>query len=158
MNKSFLEKIIYFYFPAILWMGLIFYLSSIPSLKSGVEDLSAEIIIRKSAHILEFAVLAFLFWRIAHIGENLDRKRAFGTAFIMAVAFAVSDEVHQGFINDRSGQIIDVIIDVGGVVFSLSLIDIVYFQEKMKKKIYFLALAGVIILLIVLSMVLSVKT
>jgi VanZ family protein len=156
MNKSFLKKIFYFYFPVVFWMGLIFYLSSIPSLKSGVSNLSAEIIIRKSAHIIEFAVLAFLFWRIFYFGEGLDRRRAYWVAFIASAVFAVSDEVHQRFINERSGRIIDVIVDVGGAVFSLLLIDIVYFQDRTKKKIYFLALVGMVILLVVLLMVLSV--
>ncbi len=72
--------------------------------------------IRKLAHMTEYAVLAVLL--ALHLGcyafglKNL-RLRLFLT-WLIAAAYAAADEVHQLFVDGRSGSFVDVCIDSAG--------------------------------------------
>ena len=68
------------------------------------------ILIVKGWHFTEYAVLAMLLQRW------LSRPLL---AFLIAVAFAASDEFHQTFVPDRGGNIVDVTIDVAGALTGL---------------------------------------
>lgn len=118
--------------PAALWMGVIYRASATPGLKSvplvqrlGLlpADLAPEVgrllelLIRKSAHVATYAVLALLLaWALAGL---LERGRALRLAFLLSLLYAASDEYHQSFVPDRSGNWIDVLIDTGGVCLGL---------------------------------------
>jgi VanZ family protein len=93
--------------PVVAWAALIFTLSSVPSLGTGLG--TWDTILRKCAHVTEYAVLAFLL------------RRALSTpwAFVAAVAYAASDEVHQTFVRGRHGAPRDVLIDSIGIVIGL---------------------------------------
>lgn len=91
--------------PVALWAGLIFTLSSIPSLDTGLG--TWDIVLRKLAHVAEFAVLGALVYRA------LKREPA---AIAFASLYAVSDEVHQSFVSGRQGSPVDWIIDTAGAV------------------------------------------
>jgi len=93
--------------PILLWAGLIFTLSSIPSLHSGLG--TWDLILRKCAHITEYAILAFLL------------RRALSTPWAAATAFlyACSDEFHQSFVVGREGRPRDVAIDSLGIAIGL---------------------------------------
>ena len=93
--------------PIVLWAGLIFTLSSIPSLHSGLG--TWDLILRKCAHVTEYAILAFLL------------RRALATPWAAAAAFlyACSDEYHQSFVVGREGRPRDVAIDSIGIVIGL---------------------------------------
>jgi VanZ family protein len=91
--------------PVLAWAALIFALSAIPSLSSGLGGW--DLVLRKAAHITEFAILGALL------------VRALGTAapaFVVSVAYAASDEWHQSFVRGREGRPLDVAIDVVGVL------------------------------------------
>ena len=94
--------------PVVLWAGLIFALSSIPSLGTdlGVWDT----ILRKGAHMTEYAILALLLFRA--LGSELP-------AFLFGLAYAVSDEIHQLFVSGRHGSPVDVAIDAAGLLLGL---------------------------------------
>lgn len=104
MNK-FLKN----WLPVFLWAGLIFYLSAQPSLKSGMAW-PYDFILRKGAHITEFAVL-FLFLLRAIGSHNFSPKKALFWAFTLAILYAISDEFHQLFVSGRFGAPSDVAID-----------------------------------------------
>jgi VanZ family protein len=90
--------------PVVVWAGLIFVLSSIPDLGTGLGGW--DLVLRKIAHAAEFAVLGFLLVR-ALGGE--------WAALALGIAYAVSDEVHQHFVPGRLGSPVDVAIDAAGV-------------------------------------------
>ena len=136
-------------------MGVIFYLSAVPMLRSGTEKIALEIFLRKSAHIFEFMVLAFLLWRIAYKGEGFTRKHSQLFAFILVLLYAVSDEIHQMFIENRAGKVIDVIIDTLGGSFIILLIGIKSAKKALPKKITILILTGLIIVLIISLMMIK---
>jgi len=94
------------YGPPLALMGLIFFLSDQPGLKSGLGV--ADLIGRKLLHAATFGTL-FLLWLRAL------RWRAPGWAAAIAFVYAISDEFHQHFIPDRVGSPIDVAIDAVGI-------------------------------------------
>lgn len=98
-----------FRIATVLWMGLIFYLSTIPDLKSSLPSV-LDLVARKAAHFLEFGVL-FLLARESFGGPSRNVLAA-----VLAVAYAISDEYHQGFVAGRSPSPIDVLIDSAGVL------------------------------------------
>jgi VanZ family protein len=90
--------------PVVVWAGLIFVLSSIPDLGTGLGGW--DLVLRKIAHAAEFAVLGFLLVR-ALGGE--------WASLALGIGYAVSDEVHQHFVPGRLGSPLDVAIDAVGV-------------------------------------------
>jgi VanZ family protein len=97
--------------PVLVWAGVIFAFSSIPSLNSGLG--TWDYVLRKGAHMTEYAILAVLL------------VRATGScvwAFAVAVAYAGSDEFHQTFVRGRHGSPIDVGIDAVGALIGLTVL------------------------------------
>jgi VanZ family protein len=94
--------------PVVVWAGVIFAFSSIPSLSTylGIWDL----ILRKGAHMTEYAILAALLRRATG---------SYGWAFVLAVAYAASDEFHQTFVRGRHDSPIDAGIDAIGATIGL---------------------------------------
>jgi len=90
--------------PVVAWAGLIFALSSIPDLGTGLGGW--DLLLRKLAHAAEFAVLGALLLRA------IDRA---GGAFALGALYAVSDELHQVLVPGRMGSPLDVAIDTVGV-------------------------------------------
>lgn len=73
-------------------------------------------IIRKIAHISEFALLALcLFYGFY---KTCDKPYLY--SFIFSLLYACSDEFHQFFIKGRNCSIFDVCIDSIGIIFMLS--------------------------------------
>ena len=119
MSNSKTINIIKLWLPVFIWCAVIYYLSSIPSLKS---DLSGQwdFVFRKIAHITEYAVLTFLFFRAS--SKNLNFRRAIYYATLFSITFALTDEYHQLFVFGRQGNLGDVLIDSLGVFFATFLI------------------------------------
>jgi VanZ family protein len=130
-----------YWLPVLLWMSVIFGFSTDagatrntsrfigPFLRWLHPEVSDEtihavqLVIRKLAHLTEYAVLAVLFWRARRKPIRGDAGPwrwvdAF-VAFGLAVLFAVSDEWHQSFVPSRQGQVTDVLIDSGGAALGL---------------------------------------
>ena len=96
--------------PVVLWAAVIFALSSVPSLSSGLGGW--DYALRKCAHTTEYAVLAYL------LARALGRE---APAFVAGVLYAVSDELHQSFVRGRHASPVDVAIDSVGLVIGLVL-------------------------------------
>lgn len=132
-----------YYFPAILWMGVIFYFSSVPDIKMGSDSLLWEILWRKAAHIGEYIILAWLIFRIIHLGHNYERRDSFIIAILVIGAYAVSDELHQTFVAGRTGKAIDVAVDVLGGTLGLETISFFYGNGLRAKKVLFMAILSI---------------
>jgi VanZ family protein len=92
----------------VLWAGVIFALSSIPSLSTGLGVWDE--VLRKGAHLIEYAILGILLFRA------LERELP---AFLLGVAYAITDEVHQHFVQGRHASPFDVAFDAAGVALGL---------------------------------------
>ncbi len=67
-------------------------------------------LVRKAAHLCEYALLAGLIWLLM---RAYGRERRW-LAVLLAVLYAVTDEVHQAFVPGRTGLARDVLIDAVG--------------------------------------------
>jgi VanZ family protein len=90
-----------------------------------------EFIMRKCAHIAEYAVLAVL-WLLL-INETTElRKYNFLISPFMVILYASSDEWHQSFIAGRTGHPIDVAVDCVGLL--VAIIIIIILNRKNRNK------------------------
>jgi VanZ family protein len=96
--------------PVVVWAALIFALSSVPSLSTGLG--LWDTILRKGAHAVEYAVLGALLLR-TRIGWR--------AALAVGIAYAASDEVHQRFVRGRHASPVDVGIDSIGLAIGILL-------------------------------------
>ncbi|MEX1357159.1 MAG: VanZ family protein [Gaiellaceae bacterium] len=98
-----LRRVASAWLPVVAWAGVIFAVSSIPALGTGLGVW--DLVLRKLAHIAEYAVLGLL----------LARAAAVLPAFALGLAYAVTDEVHQAFVAGRQGGARDVAGDARGL-------------------------------------------
>lgn len=133
--KSFLK----YWLPLLIWFGVIFLASTdlmsaqhtsrfiVPFLRWLKPDISPEtlasihIIIRKCAHIGEYAILALLLFRTAIFMTNLKRSMLilYASVWIVCSLVAVTDEFHQTFVISRGPSVRDVMIDSVGAILGL---------------------------------------
>jgi VanZ family protein len=102
------SRTISLWLPVVAWAAVIFALSAIPSLSSGLGEW--DYVLRKCAHMTEYAVLAALLYRA------LEREVP---ALLGAVAYAATDEFHQHFVHGRHASVVDVGIDAVGAMIGL---------------------------------------
>jgi VanZ family protein len=96
--------------PPLVLMAVIFFLSAQPSLDSGLG--AADLVGRKLVHFAIYGLLCFLWWRA--FATVTGSGRAALAALLVASAYAVTDEVHQSFVEGRSGTVLDWAIDAAG--------------------------------------------
>ena len=131
-----------YWVPLVLWMAVIFWASSdsdsgrrgsrllgpllrwmMPGVPSATID-EVIFLVRKLAHLSEYAVLAMLACRLFGIwpGPSDPRRpsRPFFLAWGFCVLYAVSDEWHQSFVPTRVGSVWDVVIDAAGAGLGLA--------------------------------------
>lgn len=106
--------------------------------------------IRKTAHASEYACLAISLvitcwqlhaWRCDKkaVMPSLGRRVALVgvAAFVIAVLYACSDEIHQLFIDGRAGQVADVLVDASGAAIGCLLMCLVmhaFLKRRLAKR------------------------
>ena len=123
-----------YWLPLLIWLGLIFVGStSVMSaehtsryigpfllwLKPGMSATAIWtilVVVRKCAHVIEYAVLALLLWRALRSVPTLRTRTfvVFGAVLLGCALVAASDEFHQTFVKSRTPSVRDVLLDVGG--------------------------------------------
>ena len=142
VSKSAIPSSVSRWAPVLVWMAGIFYFSSRPDPLGFLPSSGDGIDISKLAHIGEYAGLATLLYRALTGGQKADRdtehparhnphtpgsdpppgRRAFALSFALALAYAVSDELHQNLVPGRGGKLADVGYDAAGMAAALGLI------------------------------------
>lgn len=109
-------KIIWYWFPPLLLMGIIFYLSSRPTVQVASEDI-INFIFYKTIHLIVYSSLYFLWFRAVNSlsKTKLTLKQKLWYPFFISVLYGISDEIHQTFVPTRTGTVRDVIIDTIGI-------------------------------------------
>jgi len=115
MSGNAMKKFIIYWLPPILWASVIFYLSGVPNLNSGLQ-IFWDVFWRKLAHAAEFGILNLLFWRALYYGENAGIKKALVWSLVFTMLYAVSDELHQYFVPLRQCRWQDVMQDSLGAI------------------------------------------
>ena len=81
------------------------------------------IIVRKCAHLAEYALLALLLWRALRKPPKPDapawRWSEAGLVLALVGLYAATDELHQAFVPSRQGCVTDVLIDTSGAALAL---------------------------------------
>lgn len=109
-----------YWLPVLAWMSVILWFSSQSNLPHAQDPL-LEIIVKKSAHAGEYAILGLLLVRAFAQGAIATPRRAVAFAWIVALLYAASDEFHQSFTPGRTPSPVDVLIDTSGVTIALFL-------------------------------------
>ncbi|MEP7133901.1 MAG: VanZ family protein [Chloroflexota bacterium] len=97
-------KKIWKWIPALLVMGVIFWFSSQPDDKLPNFNW-ADVIVKKSGHMIEYGILAFSYW----YALGMDKKKRW-LAWLFAILYALTDEYHQSFVSGRHPSLLDVFI------------------------------------------------
>jgi VanZ family protein len=135
------------YAPLIIWMAFISFASSnefsaantsrfvrplllwlFPNITEEGIGL-AHFLIRKAAHITEYAVLGWLAAR-AFTGSSREflRQKWFFAGLVLIALHALLDEFHQSFVPSRTGSLYDSCIDIVGGLIGLT--GFSYFQAR----------------------------
>ncbi|HCR36426.1 hypothetical protein A2130_02115 [Candidatus Woesebacteria bacterium GWC2_33_12] len=120
------KDVLKYWLPPILWGLVIFSFSSL-QVGSSSEIYWKDFVVKKTAHVVEYAILAILLYR-AMVGSDMDKKKALIISIIIAGLYGLTDEIHQSFTPGREPRIRDVAIDT----FGASLGSVIYkkWQEK----------------------------
>lgn len=145
-NTADSKKRFLYLIPVIIWMVFIFYMSGKTGQESSgqsgkislfitnllekvrqdpiqemqnLQDI-LELVIRKTAHMTEYAIL-FLLSYLAMVKISMSQSRFYNRsiAVLISLLYACSDEMHQLLVPGRSGRMIDVGIDMAGVLIVL---------------------------------------
>ena len=126
-----------YWLPPLSWMALIWSVSSdvgSPDRSAGLFAWVASVlvpwvtpaqialvhlVVRKFGHVVEYAILAALWFRTLYAGRRLPSASSALTALAISVSWAIVDEVHQSFVPSRNASSLDVILDSTGATLVL---------------------------------------
>ncbi len=91
--------------------------------------------VRKIAHFSEYAIGGILFISLFLTYDWTNKKRV-TISILLGIWYAILDEIHQLFVPERSGNVIDVLIDSLGICFGVCFVMIIYkiYKKCHKKK------------------------
>ncbi|HWP43240.1 MAG TPA: VanZ family protein [Blastocatellia bacterium] len=140
-RRSLAARLVRYWAPVLLMIGLMYWFSSdsfsgdrtqsaldsiLSWLFSGLSRSTvktANFVVRKSAHFIEYCLLTALLYR-AFRQDNLPRWHwrwaLYSLAIVVALAFM--DEYHQSLTISREGSIYDSLLDISGGLFAVALI------------------------------------
>jgi VanZ family protein len=91
-----------------------------------------DFVVKKTAHVIEYGILATLIYR-ALINSNVSNKKAMLYSVALAFLYGATDEFHQSFTPGRGPKFTDVLIDTFGA--SLFIFGIIANIKKMPENI-----------------------
>jgi VanZ family protein len=104
--------------PVIGWAVLIYVLSDQPRLPQAPMPL-LDVLLKKAGHLTEYAIFAVLLYRALGGYCGTSPRLHLALAWTLAVAYAVSDELHQAHVPGRTAASTDVVIDAFGALVGL---------------------------------------
>ncbi|HOK53797.1 MAG TPA: VanZ family protein [Armatimonadota bacterium] len=126
-------RTILLWLPAVMWMTVIFVLSSFSSLPTPPGFIGVD----KLEHYTAYGIMSILVF-VAMRGTRPDwsiLKVAVAVVVISAV-YGITDEIHQSFVPDRQAEVLDWISDVLGAITGAGLASIVTCMRKGKTTDY----------------------
>ena len=93
----------------------------------------SEVIVRKLAHLTIYTLVG-IFIMSFMCTYNIKMKVQFGTSLLVGLIYAITDEIHQSFVPERGPSVIDVCIDLCGVLLGICIVIlIITIYNKIKK-------------------------
>lgn len=89
-----------------------------------------DFIVRKAAHILEYAALGFF---AGGAFLSTFKKNTVLFQILSCTAYACSDEIHQYFVQGRSCQLRDVLIDLIGIIIGVCMVNFIDYMLRGQK-------------------------
>jgi VanZ family protein len=134
-----MKRFLKYWLPLLIWLGVIVLGSTdlmsaehtsrfiVPFLRWLKPEISPETIaaihfvVRKFAHLGEYAVLALLLFRAVVCVANLTWSLWLlcVSVWIACVVLATTDEFHQSFVKSRTASVRDVMVDGAGAILGL---------------------------------------
>ena len=111
-KETITKKVLKYWLPVVIWSLVIFYFSSLPTAPI-TKVYWREFVIKKSAHVVEYAIYATLMYR-ALKESGVDKKEAGVYSVILAFIYGISDEFHQSFTPGRDPRLRDIFFDTMG--------------------------------------------
>jgi VanZ family protein len=135
---------LYYFGPVLLWMAVIFVMSSragstqhsvtlvekivhwvSPTFRQTLTPYQIDCLdygFRKTCHVTEYAILALLLLRGLNRGRARTSLSVAAAALAVSALYAASDEFHQRFVPLRTPSVEDVMIDTSGAVAALVIV------------------------------------
>ena len=108
-----IRRRIKYWLPTLAWAILIFSFSSQPTLTTS-QIYWQDFVVKKSAHLFVYAVLAVLIYRSLKLSTHCSRLYLLLFTVTITILYAVTDEFHQTFTLGREPTLRDVLIDIAG--------------------------------------------
>ena len=121
MSKKSHWKIALYWFALFAWSGLIWYVSSrptVPGPSTGTDV--GNFLIRQGGHLVLHAVLALLAWRAAML--SWSNRIGLVVAWSLSIPHAILDELYQNRLPGRDANLEDVAYNLVGVVAALFMV------------------------------------
>lgn len=125
MDLSFLE-------PFVGWVSFTYNNSMVSVGSLGIEGF-IEFFIRKGAHVTVFFLLLCLFHVAIRKSSILSVPVSLLFSFLLTVAYAILDEVHQGFTPNRTPYVGDVFLDSFGAFLAVCIIVLISMGKRKSK-------------------------
>ncbi|MEK3806918.1 VanZ family protein [Bacillus sp. FSL H8-0547] len=113
----------------ILYMILIWILSSLPADAIIKTPFSFDRLMKESLHLIEFGILYWLI-ALAFAANGRWTAKASVLAAVISILYGATDEIHQYFVPYRSATVIDLVKDTIGVLVSFYIMKVTYFAER----------------------------
>lgn len=125
MERRLAKALIWYWLPVILYLGVIFAISSIPHLEVPFKVKYAD----KFAHTFKYAILGYLLMRALGSARKFSPRTSILLSLLFILLWGISDEIHQGFVPGRTASIFDLLFNlVGGAIGGL-----IYSEHKNKR-------------------------
>jgi VanZ family protein len=99
---------------ALFYALLIFVVSAIPSLTPPNLGFVLQ---DKILHFIEYSLFSFLlFLAFFTSGKQFLKKNVFLLSCFIGIAYAATDEIHQGFVSGRNREFLDFVADSVGII------------------------------------------
>jgi VanZ family protein len=149
VNESSWRETFVRFAPLILWIGVIFFLSSdqgsmaetsrfirplLHFLFPAASDETIQIYhgyIRKAAHVTEYGVLALIAYRACSLSpRQIWRRYRVLSPVLLVATIASIDEFNQSFEPSRTSSPYDVLLDITGGILALITLRAIFFLKK----------------------------
>jgi len=119
-----------FWFPVILYSGMIYWVSDLPSLAPPLKWKYAD----KLFHILEYIPFGLLLTRaMNYTHQGLSPGKVLWLVLLGSLLYGISDEFHQSFVEGRSSGMDDVVADTTGSV--IGCLSFLFLRHRLRKKV-----------------------
>lgn len=130
--------ILFFWDPVFIYMGIIFYLSSMP--KPPVPAAVTAVFASYTYDVLHLAVYFVLAFgagiAMRHSKHLIFSRYHYVLSFLLAGVFGISDEIHQFFVPGRVMSFYDVVIDFAGAFLAVIFRWFLKNEKKLLDKIF----------------------